>query len=325
MLVAFASAIAGQPSHAGQSYIWTVTGKVPASQMGLTLSHEHVMSNFGGDTRHDPDYDEVKLVAQVEPYLEKMKALGAETIVDCTTAWFGRDVRILRELSQRTGVNIVTNTGYYAAAKDRYVPPSAYEETVEQIAARWIQEFETGIDDTGIRPGFIKLGFDHGPPSEIDLKLFRSGLLAHKATGLTIAVHTGANVEAAQMQLDMLDAHEISPSSWIWTHANKMGSVEPLIEAARKGAWISLDGVRQSTIENHLSYLQAFKDAQLLDHILLSHDGNSFPRGGAIRSYEAIFTHLIPAMQASGFSETEINSLLVENPRRTFALLAQKE
>ena len=55
---------------------------------------------------------------------------------------------------------MITNTGYYGAAGDKYVPQHAYEETVDQLADRWTGEWEDGIEGTGIRPGFIKGGVD---------------------------------------------------------------------------------------------------------------------------------------------------------------------
>jgi phosphotriesterase-related protein len=119
-----------------------------------------------------------------------VKALGCRALFDCTAAYFGRDVRLLRKVSEQTGLHIITNTGYYGAANDRYVPPHAFEETAEQLAGRWVKEWKEGIDGTGIRPGFVKLAVDAGPLSEIDAKLLRAGALTHLATGLTLAVHT---------------------------------------------------------------------------------------------------------------------------------------
>jgi len=294
---------------------------IAPDELGFTLTHEHIMSNFGGPASYDPAYDREKLIAQVLPYLRKVRALGVETIFDCTTAYFGRDVKLLKTLADSSGLNLVTNTGYYAAADDRYVPDFAYAETSEQLAKRWIDEFKNGIDGTSIRPGFIKLAFDDGAPSAIDKKLFQAGILTHKATGLTLAVHTGNNPEAAHWQLQALQEAEVHPSAWIWTHANKVETVDPLLEAARNGAWISLDGARGDALEKHVQFLKALKNADYLNRILLSHDGNSFPRGGAIRPYEEILTALLPRLRTEGFTEAEIEQLTVKNPVRAFAIL----
>lgn len=309
-----------QENFTTKEFIPTVNGKIDHQELGMTLSHEHIMSNFGGEANYDPNYDRTKLLNQVIPYLRKIRGLGIVTIFDCTTAYFGRDVGLLRELADSTGIQIITNTGFYGAAKDRYVPSLAFEKSIKEIADIWISEFEQGIDQTGIKPGFIKLAFDDGSPSAIDLKLFEAGILMHIATGLTIAVHTGDNPVAAQKQMDLLAKYEVSLDSWIWVHAHKIEDDKILLDAARKGAWISLDGFKSENVEAYIARLKLFKNHNLLDKILLSHDGNSFPRGKTIRPYEAISTVLLDKLSVNGFTPDEIRLLLERNPWKAFAI-----
>lgn len=309
--------------------VYTVTGSIDASELGVCLTHEHVMSNFGAERSYDPNYDVSALKAQVLPYLKKIKSLGVNSILDCTTAYFGRDVELLRELSEKSELYLITNTGYYGAANDRYVPEHAYEESVEQVAGRWIAEFERGIDGTGIRPGFIKIAADGGEVSEIDKKLMRAALKTSRVTNLTIACHTGNNPAVPQLALQLMDEENIQPQSWIWTHAHQTDTADELVLMAQHGLWISLDGLRisgedsdkdQEVLQHHFQLLKALKEKNLLSQVLISHDGNSFPRGGAIRSYEAIFTHFIPLMKENGFTTEEIDQLLITNPQRAFAI-----
>ncbi len=307
----------------------TVGGPIAPDQLGICLTHEHLMSIFGDEPRYDPNYDEVALLAQVVPYLKRVKQLGAKSIFECTGAYFGRNVRLLQQLAQRSGVQIIANTGYYGAANDRYVPEHAYQESAETIARRWITEFEQGIDGTDARPGFVKIALDDGPVSTIDAKLVRAAALTHAATGLTIACHTGDNPEGFQTALAILEEEDVSPNALIWTHANKAENFEDLLPAARAGAWISLDGVRapgesasseEGVFERHLRYLKELKKQELLSQVLLSHDGNSFPRGGPIRPFEAIFTALLPQLAQAGFSQQDIRQLTVDNPARAFTI-----
>ena len=312
-----------RPVASATGKIMTVGGPITPNQLGTCLTHEHLMSIFGDEPRYQPDYDEAALLAQVVPYLEHVRQLGAKSIFECTGAYFGRDGRLLQQLAQRSGVQIITNTGYYGAANDRYVPEHAYQESAETIARRWITEFEQGIDDTDVRPGFIKIALDGGPVSAIDAKLVRAAALTHAATGLTIACHTGDNPEGAQTALAILKEEGVSPAAWIWTHANKVENVGDLLAAAQAGAWISLDGVRapdEEAFARHVRYLKELKTQNLLSQVLLSHDGNSFPSGGAIRPFEAIFTALLPQLRQAGFSEPDIQQLMVDNPARAFTL-----
>lgn len=305
---------------AGQ--IMTVTGPLESSELGFALTHEHVMSMFGEDPREPGKYDKATLNAQVLPYLERVKAMGCVTIMECTAEYFGRNVGLLSEISESSGLNILTNTGWYAAAGDRYVPDKAYDLTTDKIADLWIHEWKNGIQGTGIRPGFIKLGVDNGDFSEIDRKLVEAGAITHRQTGLTIAVHTRDNIKTAFSQLEILKAEGVHPSAWIWVHAQHVPDAAPLIKAAKMGAWISLDGIKApgETQDHLLDLLNQMKKADLLDHVLLSHDGNSFPSGKAIRPYHHLMETMIPALRASGWKEGEIELMTVKNPAKAFSI-----
>lgn len=303
-----------------KEFIYTVNGKIDIGDLGFSLTHEHVMSNFGAPPTAKPQYDSLALFMQVVPYLKSLKSKGVFSIFDCTTAYFGRDVNLLKELANATGMQIITNTGFYGAANDRYVPEMAHNVNESEIARLWIDEFENGIDGTDIKPGFIKLAFDNGVPSDIDVKLFKAGILTHQVTGLTMAVHTGNNPAAVNTQLELLKEYKVSPSAWVWVHANKVEDISLLEETARAGAWISLDGVKASNVADYVDMIDNFKENNLLSRVLVSHDGNSFPRGGSIRQYEAIPDLLIPALLEQGYSNAEINQLMVQNPREAFAV-----
>ncbi len=326
-ITVFVILIAGcQPSEDGKEafVIHTVNGPIEAGEIGFVLSHEHLMSNFGLPIEETDTYDELALYRQVIPYVKHIHELGVQTIFDYTADYFGRRVDILKAIADSSGVQIVTNTGIYGAADNRYIPEYAFMESPGELAARWIEEFENGIDGTGIRPGFMKLAFDTGEPSEIDKKLFEAGVITHLQTGLTIAVHTGANIEAVQAQLEILDRYDVSPEAWIWTHANWHDDTDYLIHVASKGGWISLDGVRDDNTDEYISRLIAFRDAGLLNKVLLSHDGDAWPMGDEIRPFHAIMTHLVPALRENGFTDEELYELFTKNPWEAYSIRIRK-
>lgn len=301
--------------------VMTVRGPVAPETLGLVLAHEHLFSNFGGEPAEPAEYDEAALFQAVTPYLQKVKSLGGECIVDATAAWFGRRPDLLRRLSQSTEIHVLTNTGYYGAANDRYVPSSAHTEDAGAISARWVREFQDGIGETGIRPGFLKIGVDEGELSAIDRKLIAAAARTHRATGLTIAVHTGGNPEAAAQQLEILASEGVAASAWIWVHANSALEIGDLERAAERGAWISLDGLDEGSIGRHLAILNRLRSGGFLRQVLLSHDGNSFrATGRAPRAYEALFTHFLPKLRNEGFAESEISQLTRENPQRAYTI-----
>lgn len=297
----------------------TVQGPIDVSELGMSLTHEHIMSNYGKEINETSKYDSIRLFGQIVPYLRNLKSLGVSTIFDCTTEYFGRRVDLLKIISEAANIHIITNTGFYAAANDRYIPEFAYGRSAKFISEIWIDEFENGIKGTDIKPGFIKLAFDDGkPPSDIDKKLFEAGLLAHLSTGLTLAVHTGKNMEALELQMQLLRDSHIHPSALIWTHANKVEDTTILINMAAEGVWVSLDGVNESNINEYKERIILFKQKGLLHRVLLSHDGNGFPKGGPIRDFQAILKNLIPELLTSGITEDDIDQILVQNPREAF-------
>ena len=297
----------------------TVKGPVDASELGTFLPHEHIMSSFGATAEQAAAYDRQVAFDTVFPYLQKVKSLGLSTLADCTAAYFGRDPRLLAMLSDSAGVHLITNTGYYAAAKDRYVPESAYDETADQIA-RWIEEYESGIDGSGIRPGFIKIGIDGQPLSEIDAKIVRAAAITHQETGLTIASHTGGHPEAVREQLDILASEGVAPSAWIWVHAQNVKNADDLMAAAERGAWIELDAIREGTVDKHFAYAKALHEAGHSEQVLLSHDGNSMRlTGRPPRQYEMLFTAFIPRLREAGLSD-QVDPWTVTNPARAFTV-----
>ncbi|MEO0510126.1 MAG: phosphotriesterase [Verrucomicrobiota bacterium] len=308
----------------GDSYVFTVRGKVPVSELGTTLQHEHVLVDFiGAAETGSHRWDRAEVVEKVSPYLEEIQALGCTTLMECTPAYIGRDPLLLKQLSEATGMHLLTNTGLYGARDNFFIPESAKGKTAEELAAGWIAEFENGIEGTGIRPGFIKIGVN--PDAELSLfhqTLVRAAGLTHKATGLTIMSHTGPP-EPAFAQLEILASMGVPADAFIWTHAQR-GSMETWVACAEKGAWVSIDNVRDRNFEKHADSLAALKEKGLLGRILISHDAGWYrpgePGGGKFNGYTPVFESLVPALRERGFDQDDIDQLLIRNPAEAFAL-----
>ena len=300
-------------------WIQTVAGSIPAADLGWTLMHEHVLVDFVGAAEVSPSrYDADAVFSAVLPHLRQARELGCRTLVECTPAYLARDPRLLRRLAEAAGLHVVTNTGYYGAAKDKFVPAHAYEETPEGLAARWTREWKDGIEGTGIKPGFMKIGVDEGRLSEIDTKLVRAAALTHRATGLPIASHTGSG-RAAFEQLDLLEAAGVPLASFIWVHAQSEKDSTFHVRAAKRGAWVEFDGVGPTSVSRHVALVSHMKAQGLLDHVLVSHDAGWYrpgePGGGTFRPFDTVFTAFVPALTAAGFSDTDVRQLFIENPR----------
>ena len=302
----------------------TVNGPVHAETMGSWLTHEHILVDFiGADSISNERWERLEVVEKAFPYLQQVKDLGCQTFVECTPAFLGRDPLLLKSLSDSTGLNIITNTGLYGARNNKFIPGYAFEETAEQLAKRWTTEWEEGIDGTGIKPGFIKIGVDNGNLSEMHKKLITAAAITHLKTGLVIASHTGPAIPAFE-QIEILKQLGVSPEAFIWVHAQSEKDLANHIKAAQSGAWISLDGLGENNIQDYLSMINNLRDDNLLNKVLLSHDAGWYDpakeNGGEYRGYTTLFEKLIPLLQNENYSEKEIDQLLVINPSQAFTI-----
>jgi phosphotriesterase-related protein len=282
--------------------------------------HEHVLVDFVGAAEIRPGrYDEDEAFRAALPHLRRVRELGCRTLVECTPAWIGRAPRLLRRLAEASGLYIVTNTGYYGAANDKFVPDHARSETADQLARRWIGEWERGIEGSAIKPGLIKTGVDPGPLSEIDAKLVRAAARTHRATGLVIASHTGDG-RAALAELELLDEEKVPAAAFIWVHAQNERDPEVHFRAAAAGAWVEFDGISAASTGRHVELVRGMVARGHLGRTLVSQDAGWYhvgeAGGGTFRSYETIYTEFLPALEKAGVSRAEIETLMVENPRR---------
>ena len=305
-------------------FVMTVKGAVPMGKVGFVLPHEHILVDFvGADRIHPARYSQDQVFDTMLPYLKQVQAQGARTFVDCTPEWIGRDVVLLQRLSEASGMHIVTNTGYYGAAGEKYLPPHAYTESAEQLAGRWIAECKNGIGGTAIKPGFIKTGVDSYPLSAVQRKLIRAAALTHLETGLTIFVHTGDG-RAALDELAILTDSGVSPEAWVWTHAQNEADRAIHIQVAHAGGWVAFDGLHPQLADRYVAFLQDMKSNGLLHKVLISHDAGWFevgkPGGGRVRPYVAIFNDLIPALKKAGFTAGELRQLFETNPAKALGV-----
>lgn len=314
--------------------IMTVLGETPASRLGTTLTHEHVLVDFTGanlDGSQGWDRDEVARIAK--PHLDEAAGLGATAFIECTPTFLGRDPLLLKQLSQMTGLHILTNTGYYGGQHDRFITKEALQLSAQALAECWIREWRDGIDGTGVRPGFIKtaVGGERDtqdglrPLTELDQKLVHAAAMAHLETGLTIACHT-ANADGLA-QLDILAAEGVAPLAWIWIHANH-APIERVVEAAKRGAWVSFDGLNEENVDTYVQMVQTMVEANLLDHVLLSHDAGWYsvgqPGGGNYRGYSTLFKKLLPALPEAGLTQEQLDRLVIGNPAQAFAVRVRR-
>ncbi|MDF2440618.1 MAG: 5-phospho-D-xylono,4-lactonase [Abditibacteriota bacterium] len=306
--------------------IQTVLGLIPVADFGFALPHEHIQCDFiGAEQTHRGRWDVDEVTAAILPNLLQLKERGVTGFVDCTPAYIGRDPRVLRQLSQQSGMHIVTNTGYYGGMNDKFVPSHAHEESAEQLAAHWISEWKNGIEDTGVKPGFIKIGIDEIPEtaqqlSPLDAKLVRAAAQSSRATGLSVTCHTGG-AQAAYVATQLFIEEKGNASRFVVAHSDGHGHAINR-KIAELGSWVSFDGIGYRPLEEHLKIVLPMLEEHA-DQLLLSMDRGWWwvgePNGGKIQDYNYLCDTFLPALRKAGVSQTTIQQLTVKNPARAFA------
>ncbi|MCW5559702.1 MAG: phosphotriesterase, partial [Verrucomicrobiae bacterium] len=141
-LAAAGCATPATPAAADEGRILTVTGPIPAERLDRTLIHEHVVVDFIGAARTSPDrYDPEKAFETALPHFRELRARGIASLVECTPRFIGRNPALLRRLSEASGVQIVTNTGWYAAVDHKFLPGEAATATADRIANLWLEDW----------------------------------------------------------------------------------------------------------------------------------------------------------------------------------------
>ncbi|MDH5399041.1 MAG: twin-arginine translocation signal domain-containing protein [Cyclobacteriaceae bacterium] len=304
--------------------LMSVTGPVTADQVGSMLIHEHLLVDFiGADKTGYHRWDRAKVVEKVLPYLNEVKALGCQTLADCTPAFLGRDPWLLKELSEKSGINILTNTGFYGAVNNKFIPSFAFEETAKQLANRWTKEYKKGIEGSGVKPGFIKISVGSGPLSDFHRRLITAAGITHQKTGLVIASHTGPALPAME-QLDVLEGMGVDANAFIWVHAQNEKDFNQFRIAGKTGAWVSFEGIRAGNVADTVARVMYMKEQGLLHRTLVSHDAGWYDpdkeEGGEFAPFTTIYTQLIPMLKNEGLTDKEVKVIFETNPVEAFAI-----
>jgi len=160
------------------------------------------------------------------------------------------------------------------------VPRYAYDETADQLADRWVREWGNGIEDSGVKPGFMKIGVDEiesdsARLSSIDEKIVRASARASRRTGLAVTCHTGggpAGLAAAKVFI----GEKADPGRFVVAHSDGHGL--PINQAvAELGAWVSFDAISRRPLELHLKLVRAMTQRHA-GSLLLSHDNGWYCR-----------------------------------------------
>ncbi|MBB31221.1 MAG: phosphotriesterase-related protein [Gemmatimonadetes bacterium] len=299
--------------------VMTVTGPIEGEQLGITLPHEHIIV----DLRHSlSGFDAI--LNDVDIAIDEVRTFhqaGGRSIVEVSNGPMGRDAQALRRISEETGVHIVAATGFHT---ENYFPRYVYEFSTNRLADLLVDELTNGIDGTDICAGIIaEIGTqrDHITPAEE--RAFRAAARANRRTGAAIYTHTYLE-QLIPDQLEILTDEGVDPGRIIIGHLGDQRNFDRLRSVAAAGVYLGIDHIGATV---HQSDQQRAKTVAtlvaegFLSQILLSHDicmkSSLHWHGGT--GYDYLLTQFVSLLQSEGLTETEVNTLLVENPRRALA------
>jgi phosphotriesterase-related protein len=293
----------------------TVLGPVSAEELGVVLPHEHVFVDLVREYRGDGLLNDRALaVEELRAYVEA----GGRTLVDCTSLGLGRDPQALREVAQATGLHIVMGCGFY---RDPYLPAELDRLSVDAVADLIVRDIEEGADGTDVRAGIIgEIGSDRGHISALEERSFRAAARAHRRTGLTITTHA-ARWPVGIPQLDLLAEEGVDPGRVVVGHCDMVPDPAYHLAVARRGAYVQLDtvhGESEYDTRCRVDWIRRLADAGFLHRVLLSQDvclrSDYAALGGP--GYAYVPTTFAARLRQEGFSDSDLRTLLVDNPRR---------
>lgn len=295
----------------------TVNGTLKANNIGITLMHEHIVcDSIGADKNDSENYNIEEIVKIMLPYLKKLKQAGCDTLVDSTPPGEGRTVKVLKECSKQSGLNIITNTGtFYGKGVSKVIR----EGNIKKIVQIWEKEYIDGIEGTNIKPGFIKIALDDGSISLLQEKILRAACRTSLKTNLTIQCHSALSETVLQAST-ILEEEGLNLKKFIWAHADSECNIPIMVELGKRGMWIEIDSIGSLSYEKHIDLLKVLIEKGIKDNLLISQDTGWYnigdTGGGDIRPYHKIITEFLPMCYERGLEKEQINNIMVTNPAR---------
>jgi 5-phospho-D-xylono-1,4-lactonase len=308
--------------------IRTVMGDIAPEALGVTCSHEHLLSRPPEwMARQDPDLcidDFAAALAEARAYAEA----GGASLYEASAIDYGRDVVGLRRIAEATGLSIIACGGFN---KGLWFGDQVANWTDGYLVDHLVREVTEGVGTSDVRAGCIKFGTGYNRISRDEERVIRAAARAHRRSGVPLHGHTEVGTMALE-QVEVLREEGVDLSRVGFAHLLRNPDPWYLQEVARSGAFLCMDG---------LSKVKYFPESVRMDAILALSDGGyagqillggdlarrsdlfAYEGGPGIRfvitKWAERFTRFVrwrgrPVEEA----ESLLNRFLVENPRRYF-------
>lgn len=334
----------------------TVLGLVDPDELGPTLMHEHLIWDIrtqvmADDPNQGPEislcncyrinYGRLKVPGNLvlrcrdtaAAEVAEMRAAGGRTVVELTCGGLKPDPEGLAEVARRTDTHIVMGCGHYV---DEYQDRANEGRSPDSFAAEMIEQVTGGAWGTAVRAGIIGEIGCQAPWTALERKVMRGALAAQAETGATVNVHPGRDPDQPQEVADFIRAEGGDIERVVISHIDRtIFDVDRLKRLADSGCVLEFDlfGQEQSFYPladidmpndaGRLKLIRALIDSGHLARVVISHDicyRTRLSRFGG-HGYGHIYTNVVPLMRSRGFTEGEIDAILVGNPKRLLTFI----
>ncbi len=310
----------------------TVLGAVDASDLGITLAHDHVLMDgsfmyvdppsaadqhladeaislenrgwvaYHWTSNHHNVHLDSEAMAIAE--LQRFAAAGGRTVVDPTSNGLGRDVGPLVRIAEATGLNIIIGAGYYLGGTH---PDDMDSRTVDQVTAEIVADITVGIDGTAVRAGLIgEIGCTY-PWLDNEKKSLRAAVAAQIETGAPLMVHPGRDPKSPEEIAAIVDEEGGDLIRTAICHIDRTCIDRGwLAEMASTGVYLEYDLFgNESSWYPPNTQVDMPSDAQRMD-VVLWHFENGFERQ-ILLSHDIATKHRLHAYGGLGYDHLVTN------------------
>ncbi|XP_077415409.1 N-acetyltaurine hydrolase [Vanacampus margaritifer] len=254
---------------------------------------------------------------------------GGGSVVENTTTGIDRDLPTLRKLAKETGVNIVAGAGYYV---DCTHSADTRKMSVEKLTDIMVGEVLHGADGTDIRCGVIGEIGTGWPITDSERKVLRAAAHAQAQLGCPVIIHPGRNAAAPAEVVRILQEAGGDISKTVMSHLDRtIFNHAELLDFAEMGSYLEYDLFGLETLNyvfnrdvdmpsdsQRVNTLAFLVKEGYEDKIVIAHDIHTKDRlckyGG--HGYSHILRNIVPKMLTRGISQTQVDKILVDNPKR---------
>src|SRR5436190_2938989 len=322
--------------------IETVTGPIDVDQLGTTLVHEHLIYRDEAVTTWWPHIGSVvpvdppRACGPEELYrvaVESARAVlerGVKTICEPTGMFGGRDVQFSRRVAEETGLQVVPCTGIYTYD---YLPMFFVTRDADAMADLFVHDIEESIQGTGIKAAFLKCAADEPGVTENIEKVHRGVARASVRTGAPIMAHSRPASQTAFRQIEIFEEEGVELSKVQIAHTGDTDDLDYIERVLDLGVYIGMDRYGLEAflpIERRNATVTALLERGHADRMLLSQDycatidwysvevEEQLLAAGVAKDWSMtlVFDQVIPALREAGMTDDQLETMLVQNPKR---------